>query len=64
MVDLKRTAALGQLTKYNHISEEKGGVVTEDEAKQGKEQIQELTKQYETKVDELIEHKRQEIMAV
>ena len=45
-------------------TEEKGGVVTEDEAKQGKEQIQELTKQYETKVDDLIEHKRQEIMAV
>src|SRR2546423_10744386 len=36
-------------------AEEKGGVVAEDEAKQGKEQIQELTKQYEHKVDELIE---------
>src|SRR3954462_14690296 len=41
-------------------TEEKGGVVTEDEAKQGKEQIQDLTKQYEAKVDEAIEHKRQE----
>jgi len=45
-------------------TEEKGGLVAEDDAKHGKEQIQELTKQYETKVDELIEHKRQEIMAV
>ena len=40
-------------------TEENGGVVTEDEAKQGKEQIQDLTKQYEAKVDEAIEHKRQ-----
>jgi ribosome recycling factor len=45
-------------------TEEKGGLVTEDDAKKGKEQIQELTKQYETKIDELIEHKRQEIMQV
>jgi ribosome recycling factor len=45
-------------------TEEKGGVLTEDEAKGVKEQIQELTKTYETKVDELIEHKKKEIMAV
>lgn len=45
-------------------TEEKGGLLTEDEAKKGKEQIQELTKQYEGKIDELIEHKRQEIMQV
>jgi ribosome recycling factor len=45
-------------------TEEKGGLIAEDDAKHGKEQIQELTKQYETKVDELIEHKRQEIMQV
>ena len=45
-------------------TEEKGGVVTEDEAKRGKDQIQELTKQYETKIDDLIEHKRAEVMTV
>jgi ribosome recycling factor len=45
-------------------TEEKGGVMTEDEAKGAKDQIQELTKTYEAKVDELIEHKRKEIMAV
>ena len=45
-------------------TEEKGGVLTEDEAAQGKEQVQELTRQYETKIDETIEHKRQEIMQV
>ncbi|HWB53387.1 MAG TPA: ribosome recycling factor [Tepidisphaeraceae bacterium] len=45
-------------------TEEKGGVVTEDESKRGKEQIQELTKQYEGKIDELIEHKTKEIMQV
>jgi ribosome recycling factor len=45
-------------------TEQKGGVVTEDESARGKEQIQELTKTYETKVDDLIEKKRQEIMQV
>jgi ribosome recycling factor len=45
-------------------TEEKGGVMTEDEAKGAKDQIQELTKTYEAKVDELIEHKKKEIMAV
>ena len=45
-------------------TEEKGSVLTEDEAKKGKEQVQELTKQYEGKVDELIEHKRKEVMEV
>src|SRR5688500_9133324 len=32
-------------------TEQKGGVLTEDDANGAKEQIQELTKQYETKVD-------------
>ena len=45
-------------------TEQKGGVITEDEAESGKEQVQELTKQYETKVDELIEKKRNDIMTV
>ena len=45
-------------------TEEKGGVMTEDEAEKAKEQIQDLTKQYETKVDEVVEHKRKEIMDV
>ena len=45
-------------------TEEKGSVMTEDEAKDTKEKVQELTKTYETKVDELIEAKRKEVMAV
>jgi ribosome recycling factor len=45
-------------------TEEKGGIITEDDAKKGKDQIQELTKSYETKIDELIEHKKQEILQV
>jgi ribosome recycling factor len=45
-------------------TEEKGGVVTEDEAARGKEQIQELTKTYEAKVDEVVEKKRAEIMQI
>jgi len=45
-------------------TEKKGGVITEDDDKHGKEQVQELTKQYETKVDELIEKKRNEILQV
>src|SRR6185437_12052746 len=39
-------------------TEEKGGVLTEDDAKNTKDQIQELTKTYEAKIDELIEHKK------
>ena len=45
-------------------TEQKGGVITEDDAKHGKDQIQELTKTYEGKVDSLIEHKRTEILQV
>ena len=45
-------------------TEQKGGLVTEDDSKHGKDQIQELTKQYENKVEELIEKKRQEVLQV
>jgi ribosome recycling factor len=45
-------------------TEQKGGILTEDEAASTKEQIQELTKTYEGKVDDLIEHKRKEVMDV
>jgi ribosome recycling factor len=45
-------------------TEEKGGVITEDELNRGKEQVQELLKQYEAKVDQMIENKRSEIMTV
>ena len=45
-------------------SEGKGGLLTEDELKSTKDQVQELTKTYEAKVDEVLEHKKKEIMAV
>ena len=45
-------------------TEEKEGILTEDDAVKAKEQIQDLTKQYEAKVEEMLEHKRQEIMQV
>src|SRR3954462_2526498 len=45
-------------------TEEKGSVITEDEGESGKEKVQELTKTYETKVDDLIEHKKKEILQV
>jgi ribosome recycling factor len=45
-------------------TEQKGGDITEDEAERGKEQVQELTKTYETKVDQSIEKKQHEIMQV
>jgi ribosome recycling factor len=45
-------------------TEEKGGVIAEDDARHARDQIQELTKQYETKVDEIIEHKKQEILQI
>jgi len=43
-------------------AEQKGKIITEDEDARGREQVQELTKQYEAKVDELLEHKRKEIL--
>jgi ribosome recycling factor len=45
-------------------SEHKSGDVTEDEAERGKEQINELTKTYETKAEGLIEKKKAEVMQV
>jgi ribosome recycling factor len=45
-------------------TEQKGGVITEDDANNGKEQVQDLLKQYEAKVDELIEKKKAEILQV
>jgi ribosome recycling factor len=42
----------------------KAGDVTEDEADRGKEQINDLTKIYETKTEDLIEKKRAEVMQV
>jgi ribosome recycling factor len=45
-------------------TEEKGGVLTEDQAKSGKEQVQELTKTYETKADEMVDKKKAEILQV
>ena len=45
-------------------TEQKGGVITEDELEQGKDQVQELTKQYETKTEEMVENKRKEVMEV
>ena len=38
--------------------------MTEDEANAAKEQVQDLTKTYEGKVDEMLEHKRNEVMTV
>src|SRR3954469_4606887 len=45
-------------------TEEKGKVMTEDEAAGAKEKIQDLTKQYEAKIDDLTEHKKKEEMQV
>lgn len=45
-------------------TEQKGSLVTEDEASGAKDQVQELTKTYEGKVDTLVETKRREVMQV
>lgn len=45
-------------------ADEKAGELTEDEAESGRTQVQDLTKTYEGKVDDLIEHKRKEVMEV
>jgi len=45
-------------------TEQKGGILTEDQLAKVKEDIQELTKSYESKVDEAITKKEKEIMEV
>jgi len=45
-------------------TEQKGGLMTEDELSAGKESVQDLTKTYEAKTDESIEKKRGEITQV
>jgi ribosome recycling factor len=45
-------------------TEQKAGEMSEDDAEQAKEQVQELTKTYEAKVDELVVHKRKDILEV
>ena len=45
-------------------TEKKGGVITEDEDVRGKDEVQELTKKYEARVEELIEKKRNEILQI
>ncbi len=45
-------------------TEEKAGILTEDDAKKAKDQTQDLTKSYEAKVDQLIEQKKREILQV
>lgn len=45
-------------------SEQKGGLIGEDEAEKAKESVQELTKTYEGKIDEAIEHKKKDILTV
>lgn len=45
-------------------TEQKGGVITEDERDSGKEQIDELTKKIEAKIDELVNKKNDEVMGV
>ncbi len=45
-------------------TEHKGSILTEDDAKSGKDKVQELTKQFETKVEQILENKRNEIMQV
>ena len=45
-------------------TEQKGSLLTEDEAEKAKEQVQDLTKKYEAAVEESIEKKRAEVMQV
>lgn len=45
-------------------TEKKGGVITEDELKSGKEQMDELTKKIEARMDEVIAKKTSELLDV
>lgn len=45
-------------------AEQKAGGISEDDLESAKEQVQELTKTYEAKVDDMVEAKRKEILEV
>lgn len=45
-------------------AEKKGGTMPEDDAKRGQESMDKLTKKYETSIDEMVEAKTKEVMAV
>ncbi|MDB5297777.1 MAG: ribosome recycling factor [Phycisphaerales bacterium] len=45
-------------------TEQKGGLLTEDQLSKVKDDIQELTKSYESKVDDLVSKKEKEVMEV
>ena len=45
-------------------AEQKEGLMSEDDAARGKEDIQDLLKQYEEKVNEAVKHKEHEVMEV
>lgn len=44
--------------------EEKDSIITEDDCRSGKDEVQELTKKSEEKIDELLERKTEDIMRV
>ena len=46
----------------DQMEKDKSAAVTEDQAKSAKEEVTELTKRHEAKVDELVESKRKEIL--
>jgi ribosome recycling factor len=48
----------------DQLEKDKNAGVTEDQAKAAKDDIQEMTKKHETRIDELIEAKRKEILEV
>jgi ribosome recycling factor len=45
-------------------TEQKGGVITEDDGKRGKEQVDDLIKTYEHKIEEVVSKKQNEVMDV
>ena len=54
---------------YNHLGTllqeaQKDGEVSEDESRSAQEQVQKMTDEYVTRVDEIVEHKEEEIMEV
>ena len=66
MAEAGRVAVRNARRDANKVAdkEQKQGDLTEDDAKKGKENIQELTKDYEAKITELVEAKTQEIMEI
>lgn len=66
MAEVQRVAIRNARRDANKVidKEQKDSILTEDEAKKGKDEVQDLTKKYEANVTKVVDVKTQEIMEI